>query len=264
MTKNTPNRFITTIAGQRLEYLGIGAAHWPAQSMLILADLHLGKSATFRRSGVPIPEGSDQQTLTRLRQAFELTSAKKLLILGDLVHSRGGWSDRLTRQIRDLQQSYPEILWQLVLGNHDRGSIARLTHMGIELLQPPYQLAPFTFFHEPPEAVQQDDSQSPREVEGTACDRVEFPSFFMAGHLHPCVVMGSRGGSRIRLKCFWQSPHGLVLPAFGEFTGGSNCSPAEHDRMIGIANGELIEIFPVAKQSLRRTQSLAKSVEGRP
>ena len=37
--------------------------------------------------------------------------------------------------------------------------------------------------------------------------------------VHPCAVLGGRGGDRLRLPCFHFGPQGGVLPAFGPFTG---------------------------------------------
>jgi uncharacterized protein len=38
-----------------------GRAAWmPATRTLLVADLHLGKAATFRHAGIPVPEGSAQ------------------------------------------------------------------------------------------------------------------------------------------------------------------------------------------------------------
>ena len=42
------------------------AAVLPASATLLVADLHLGKAATFRKAGIPVPEGSAQRDLARL------------------------------------------------------------------------------------------------------------------------------------------------------------------------------------------------------
>jgi metallophosphoesterase superfamily enzyme len=42
------------------------AAFLPASATLLVADLHLGKAATFRQAGIPVPEGSAQADLARL------------------------------------------------------------------------------------------------------------------------------------------------------------------------------------------------------
>ncbi len=244
MIEGSDHRLARIIADQTVEYLGIGAVHWPAANMLIVADLHLGKSITFRRSGIPIPEGADLQTLLRLKHAIEVTKPRTLLILGDFIHARGGWNDRLVGHIHELRQRYWELRWQLVLGNHDRGSVARLQQFDIQLFSPPYQVDPFIFLHEPSRAEQMDDRDRP---------------FYMAGHLHPSISLSTWGRVRTRLKCFWERPSGLILPAFGEFTGGANCQPSENDRIVGIADGELIEI-DLSKSTILARSRATKSL----
>ncbi|MGB1945109.1 MAG: hypothetical protein ACPHM0_05405, partial [Flavobacteriales bacterium] len=39
------------------------AIMWPAQSMLIVSDLHLAKAEHFRSKGLPVPPTVDLQTL---------------------------------------------------------------------------------------------------------------------------------------------------------------------------------------------------------
>ena len=44
-------------------------------------------------------------------------------------------------------------------------------------------------------------------------------AYVLAGHLHPCVVLGGRAHQRLRLPCFHFGAQVGVLPAFGAFTG---------------------------------------------
>ena len=43
-----------------------GAMFWRSKGWLLLSDLHLGKAAHFRKAGLPLPEGSDDQTVARM------------------------------------------------------------------------------------------------------------------------------------------------------------------------------------------------------
>lgn len=62
------------------------AVFWPAQSLLLIADLHLGKGDVFRRHGIAVPRGGTSQDLARLDRLLAMTVARRLLLLGDVVH----------------------------------------------------------------------------------------------------------------------------------------------------------------------------------
>ena len=47
--------------GERLHLLPERAVWWPAAGLLLVADVHLGKAATFRRLGQPVPAGTTAQ-----------------------------------------------------------------------------------------------------------------------------------------------------------------------------------------------------------
>ena len=46
------------VAGEDLLLLPEKAVYWPAEQMLIVADIHFGKAASFRALGVPVPRGT--------------------------------------------------------------------------------------------------------------------------------------------------------------------------------------------------------------
>ena len=53
--------------GETLHLHADRALYWPRRRMLIVADVHLGKAAAFRSHGIPIPRGTTQKNLQRLR-----------------------------------------------------------------------------------------------------------------------------------------------------------------------------------------------------
>jgi hypothetical protein len=93
-----------------------GAMFWRSKGWLLLSDLHLGKAAHFRKAGLPLPEGSDEETLTRMDEVIVHFQPKRTVIIGDLFHSAHNnawepfhaWCKRQTSELH------------LVLGNHDR------------------------------------------------------------------------------------------------------------------------------------------------
>ena len=64
-----------TLQGEAVQLLPDPALWWPAQHTLCVADVHLGKAATFRARGVPVPLGTTRGTLARLDAALAASAA---------------------------------------------------------------------------------------------------------------------------------------------------------------------------------------------
>ena len=191
------------------------AALVPASRTLLVADLHLGKAATFRRAGIPIPEGSAQRDLERLEQLVRGYNVRRLIVLGDLFHAKGGCTPQVFAEFAELRARVADTAVVLVLGNHDR-AIGRLpASLGIDACLPALDEPPFHFVHEPAT----DMTTSNRDL------------FTVAGHLHPTVSIRSPSGDRLADRCFVAETSVLVLPAFGSFTGGHRVDPAESMRL---------------------------------
>ena len=74
-------------AGETLHLLPERALWWPAQRVLFIADLHLGKAATYRALGQPVPGGTTQQNLARLDRLIESHRPLQFVFLGDFLHA---------------------------------------------------------------------------------------------------------------------------------------------------------------------------------
>jgi DNA ligase-associated metallophosphoesterase len=180
------------------------AAFLPATQTLLVADLHLGKAATFRKAGIPVPEGSAQRDLARLERLVGETAATRLVILGDLFHAAGGCTPDVFAEFAAVRQRMVNTAVLLVIGNHDR-RIGRLpADLGIDSCLRTLDEPPFHFVHEP----------------ATRLDEPGRTAFTIGGHLHPTVSIRGPGGDRIIDRCFVAEDSLLVLPAFGSFTGG--------------------------------------------
>lgn len=209
------------LGGESVELLPEKAIFWPAMEMLIAADLHLGKAATFRKLGVGIPEGNMEEDLNLLEICVKKRNAKRCLILGDLVHSGDGLTPYVLDQISKWVKRLHCPLY-LTLGNHDKSLKAeKLAEWGIAASGDPLVIPPFAFCHHPPD-------ETP--------DR-----FTMAGHIHPQVVL-KQGPDRVRLPCFHVKDQVVILPAFGSFTGGHTISWTSNDRVFATTGTSLIEI----------------------
>ncbi|NBU66497.1 MAG: DEAD/DEAH box helicase [Betaproteobacteria bacterium] len=188
----------------------------PAQAQLMVADVHLGKAASFRAQGVPVPEQVTQESLDRLSALIEASQASALIVLGDLVHDSRGLSLLLPLWL-SWRQQHPQIEVKLVLGNHDLKSpsaaLARALP-GVLMLQAPYADQALYLAHEADSLL--DDSLP--EITG----RDAMPVSGLCGHEHPVVSIPDPVlAKRIRRPCFYLDDRRILhLPAFGSFTGG--------------------------------------------
>ena len=180
---------------------------------VLVADVHLDKATTFQRAGMALPLGDEDRDLERLGMLAERHRATELVIIGDLVHRpprRGGATDR--RVLAWLAAQQP-LEVSVVLGNHDRDAAERLAHWPVRWVEEEIERGPFLLRHAPTQASA----------------RRSGARYELAGHLHPVLTL--RDGRRDALRCpvFWRRPRGLVLPAFGSFTGGHAVRPGHGD-----------------------------------
>ncbi|MGF1493228.1 MAG: ligase-associated DNA damage response endonuclease PdeM [Microcoleaceae cyanobacterium] len=217
-----------------LQLLPERAAYLEHSGTLLVADLHLGKSATFQAHGIPVPNFTTQKTLERLQGLCENCQPKSLMILGDLFHSRLAFSDGTWESwlefVKMLSTQIP-INVQLVVGNHDRGLIRALNQ---SLIDP----AVHTLINFTSEALHLDDLVLSHEPCAT-------PAMLnICGHIHPCIRLKTRLDN-LRLPCFYldQPQKLLVLPSFGEFTGGWEVTLEPETIAYAIADTQIIP-FP--------------------
>lgn len=204
----------------------------PEEGALVVSDLHLGKGAAFRSRGIPIPAGSSREDLRRLGDLLRESGARRLLILGDLLHAAAGRSPELLQALARWRGEHPEVEVVLVRGNHDRRAGDPPGALGIRCVDGPWREGDLAFAHEP--------SGEPGR------DHI----YLLVGHLHPAVVLRGPGG-RLRLPCFWLGPRVGVLPAFGSFTGSSVVHPRPGDRVFVVGPGGTAEV-PVPGDPRRR------------
>lgn len=199
----------------------------PDSGTLVVADLHLGKEATFQDHGIPVPLGSTMEDLTRLSGTLVECRAERLLVLGDLIHARRGRHRGIDDALSEFGNRIGGIERILVRGNHDRGAGDPPPEAGFRCVDPPFLIPgiPLAWVHEPvPEA-------------STPC--LPFP---VGGHVHPGVRVGPRGG--LRAPAAFIGPGRAILPAFGSFTGLRILPPGPGDRIFIFGEGQVIEWPP--------------------
>jgi len=211
----------TVIAGERVELMAERALHWPRERTLFVADVHLGKAATFRAHGVPIPGGVTATDLGRLSRLIERTGAARVIVLGDLLHARAGRVPALDEAVVAWRQAQRDVRVLLVRGNHDAHAGDPPPGWGIECVADPCAFAPFLACHEPV---------------------VPVSGYALCGHVHPGVRLIGRGEETARLPCFVLGPRHAILPAFGRFTGLALVTPSAGTRLVAIAGTTLFAL----------------------
>jgi len=185
-----------TIKGERLGLNNLRAMYWSREKALIASDLHIGKSAHFRKHGIPISANVQHNDLERLSFLVSHYKPEKLIVVGDLFHAELNTDMDLFRIWR-AKHSDLEII--LIKGNHDRLDDRIYDRFDIAYCTQELHLAPFNFIHEP-------------QLAGTDV-------FAISGHIHPGIRITSKTKQQIKLPCFEVSSSQLILPAFSEFTG---------------------------------------------
>ena len=99
-----------------LTLLPAGAVFLRESETLVVADVHLGKSACFRAQGLPIPEGDNARDFERLSDLVKQQNASQLVVAGDLFHAAAGLTTKLISTLDDFLQTLG-IPVCLVLGN---------------------------------------------------------------------------------------------------------------------------------------------------
>ena len=198
-----------TIGSEVVVCLAARALLWPRQNTLFVADVHLGKAASFRAAGVPLPGGHSAHDLDRLTSLIAAHTVRHLVVLGDLIHARQSYTALLDQKFRQFRTQHRDIDITLVRGNHDRHAGDPPASWGVALQSDPFTLGPFACLHEPA------DSATPATSNAGAPIAIE-----LSGHLHPAFRLTTSRES-VALPCFWWHHRGVVLPSFGSFTGSS-------------------------------------------
>lgn len=194
-----------TIAGTPLKALGSGALWWPDQSLLVVSDLHLGKSERIaRRGGASLPPYDTRDTLNRLAADLALTHARQVVCLGDSFDDLAA-SEALPIDERDwILRLQAGRRWIWIEGNHDPGPVEfGGTHLA-EL-----SLAPLTFRH-----IAQPEAHGE-----------------ISGHYHPKATVNARGRAITR-AAFLIDTDRVILPAYGTYTGGLRATTPVLSRMM--------------------------------
>lgn len=195
-----------------------GAAYWVEQDAILLADVHLGKSAHFRKHGMAIPSQADDMEYDKLNEIIALFKPARIWFLGDLFHSYVNAEWHFFEQWTRMQ----ELDIMLVLGNHDVIARERFENIGMRTTQA-LHMGDIVLTHHP------------EEIAG---------KYNIAGHIHPAVKLKGAGKQRLKLACFFEQSTGLILPAFGDFTGTHVLTPQKGNQIFALVDTDVIALQP--------------------
>ena len=210
-----------TIAGEELTLCPERAAFWPRRRMLLVADPHFGKAASFRKLGVYVPKGTTNSGVSRLDQLITRLEPERIVFLGDFLHSREGRNDETFASLAAWRASHAEVEMQIVRGNHDKRAGDPPCEVGIMCVDGPVIEPPFALAHHP-----------------VPCG----DAYVLAGHVHPCVVLVGGARARERLACFYLGSDVGVLPAFGSFTGCAEIDASSGGTVWAVADDAVIQV----------------------
>jgi uncharacterized protein len=185
------------LAGTTIELLPQKAMFLPEHSVLIIADVHLGKTQHFRKAGIFMPSGGASKDYLVLNDLISQYKPQQVWFLGDLFHSihNTEWL-----QFEAFIEQWKDVDFTLIRGNHDIISKEHYDKLDVTIVPQVLPLDNLLFSHEPLEYVPDGKVN-------------------IAGHIHPGCVVRGKGRQTYRLPCFHLSGQNFLLPAFGYLTG---------------------------------------------
>jgi len=194
---------------------------WQEERILILSDLHLGKTGHFRKSGIAVPQTIFKEDMQRLVSQLQYYKPLRVIIVGDLFHSTDNKEHELFLKWR---KDMPGISIQLVKGNHDILEADWYRQAGIEVHGTSLMIGNFVFAH---------DIETYEQREGSYC---------FCGHIHPGIKIKGAGRQSLQLACFYFGKKFAILPAFGKFTGTHAVSTTKGDAVFALVENKVMQV----------------------
>ena len=181
------------LAGERLMLDPVGGLLWPAQRLLVVADLHLEKGSAAAARGSMLPPWDTRATLDRLAGLLRRHGPRTVVALGDSFHDADGAARMLPADAARLSAMAEAVAVIWVLGNHDPTPPDGIGGTSVA----EWQAGPLTFRH---------------AAEAGATGEV-------SGHFHPRAQVAVRG-TMVARACFVADARRVLMPALGAYTGG--------------------------------------------
>lgn len=197
---------------------------WDKEKTLIVSDLHFGKTGHFRKAGIAVPQSVYKEDLQRLFNQITFFKADRLLVVGDLFHSKANLELEWFLRWR---KDHEHLTVDLVQGNHDILDASWYKRSEIDVTKGSLHIGEFCFQHDPAECHPAGPDKDP---------------YLFTGHIHPGVVISGLGKQSLRFPCFYFGHEHCILPAFSRFTGAVSVNPKEADAVYAIVNQSIMRV----------------------
>jgi uncharacterized protein len=216
------------------------AVYLAEQSLLAVADLHLGYAWAHRHRGQLLPLSQPDDTAERLNLLVDEYRPKTIALLGDIVHAAVPVTE-FRRTLHDFLASLEQRAeLRLIAGNHDRALASEISQPLIRDLQ----IGPHRLIH--------GDGHSDAAAQATLEQTRIGGGVLLMGHEHPAIGVSDGIAHFARVPCFLAGANLLVLPAFSSWAAGCDArrnaflspfpSLAVADRAVAILAGKLLPI----------------------
>jgi DNA ligase-associated metallophosphoesterase len=192
---------------------------WEEEKVLIVSDLHFGKTGHFRKWGIGVPQNIYKEDLQRLVNLLHHFQPSQLIVVGDFFHSSVNTELDWFKRWRD---DFSHIKVILVRGNHDILKDSWYEETAIDVIYPTLELGPFLFSHD-------------------QCD-ANSSLYSFCGHIHPGILVHGLGKQSLRFPCFYFGQTRCILPAFSKFTGAVAMDKAAAKAVYAIVENELVKM----------------------
>ena len=202
--------------------------YWPANKMLIIADLHFEKGSYLVSKGHPLPRYDTHDTLARISALLELYQPENVIALGDNLHDSYALERMSATDFAFMQQLCARVnSWCWIIGNHDRidFSLSAMRHMEFATQK---IVDGITFTH----------------------DLCKASRYQVIGHYHPKISVKLKVG-KVSGKCFVVGEKILLMPSFGSYTGGLD---VDHPLLSAVTLAENAKYYLAHQQKIWRVR----------
>jgi len=210
-----------TILGNTFLLSASRCIFWEEERILIMNDLHLGKTGHFRKSGIAIPQAIFKEDMQRLVTQLQIFKPRQVIIIGDMFHS---YDNKEHEFFLKWRQDFADIPIHLVKGNHDILKEAWYAKAGITINKCELTIGDFVFVHD------FNDCSIPDK------------GYIFSGHIHPGVTVRGAGRQSLHFPCFYFGKEYAVLPAFSKFTGTYTIEPKAGESVFALVEQTLVKI----------------------
>jgi DNA ligase-associated metallophosphoesterase len=194
---------------------------WEEENALIVCDMHIGKTGHFRKSGIAVSQRVYTEDLQRLLSSVLFFKVDKLIVVGDLSHSRSNKELDLFKRWRN---DFPLLKIHLVKGNHDILTEAWYKECRITVHKEKFCIKDFCFCHDP------------------CLNEQKKGKYVFSGHIHPGVKIRGMAKQSLSFPCFYFTNNYCILPAFSKFTGLALIKPQNGENVFAIVEDDLIRL----------------------